>query len=241
MPKIKYPELRELTAIYPSIINDISKVKRLDYYQFNVNSKIPPFYLTSDSGEIIPVDKSGTSANEIWDDIQKSCVVLSDHWQPKLSKDFTWQEWFQDFKRLQNNRAVKQYRIRKKVEYLLRCDCLFLSLTFRPSVLDNTSKQTRRRYVREYLQSLDCKYICNIDYGKQNDREHYHAIVNTTNIDYKKYFDKCGSIKGERIKYNNYDAFVRYIYKLTNHAIKDSTNSERIMTNIKESDFDKLF
>lgn len=240
MPKIKCPDLRELTSIYPSVVNDISKVKRLDSYKSNLCC-MPPIYLTSDSGEIIPVDKNGKTADDIFNDVFETCEVLSSHWQSKLNNKYNEYDWLNDFKRIQNNRAVKQYRIRKKVEYLLRCDCLFLSLTFREDVLNNTSKSTRRRYVRDYLNSLGCKYLCNIDYGKTNGREHYHAIINTTNIDYSRYFKKCGSIKGERVIYNNYDAFVRYIWKFTNHAIKESTKCERVMTNICESDYDVLF
>ena len=56
--------------------------------------------------------------------------------------------------------------------------CLaFVTLTFRDDVLASTSERTRHRYVSAFLR-VNCRdYIANVDYGRKNGREHYHAVV----------------------------------------------------------------
>ena len=51
-----------------------------------------------------------------------------------------------------------------------------VSLTFTDEVLANTSAQTRKDYVRKWLNDNTLDYFACVDYGKENAREHYHAI-----------------------------------------------------------------
>lgn len=51
-----------------------------------------------------------------------------------------------------------------------------VSLTFTDEVLNSTNEETRKAYVRRWLNSTAVDYFACIDYGKENEREHYHAI-----------------------------------------------------------------
>lgn len=52
--------------------------------------------------------------------------------------------------------------------------CLF-TLTFDDSI-ETTTPRTRKRYATAYLNSVCDDYIACVDYGKENGREHYHAV-----------------------------------------------------------------
>jgi len=118
-------------------------------------------------------------------------------------------------------------RLRNRIEsMLLNGDCLFLTLTFNDSTLDITNTETRRKYVSRYLKSCNCKYVANIDFGAKNHREHYHAVVNCSNIDLSLW--RCyGNINVQRVRNNsielNKKRLSKYICKLSNHAIKETT------------------
>ena len=108
-------------------------------------------------------------------------------------------------------------------------DCLFLTFTFNDSTLNTTSIDTRRQIVRRYLSNYKTDYVANIDYGKKNEREHYHAVIQCNKVDYSAYH-KYGAIKGEIIKSTSDSIkLVKYINKLTNHAIKDTCKGCRLI------------
>lgn len=65
------------------------------------------------------------------------------------------------------------YYITKEDDKLL----IFGTLTFTDDVLKKTSKETRRRYVARFLNDNSIHYVANIDFGKKDDREHYHFIA----------------------------------------------------------------
>lgn len=140
------------------------------------------------------------------------------------------------------NRAGYQRTKRLKdriLKLLENQNAIFVTLTFRNSVLENTNEQTRRDYVRKYLKSQCLKYVANIDFGKTNEREHYHAVVvpKSNELDGKKYREQCGQIDFERVwhKANELDyentakRMAKYVNKLTNHAIKETTRQNRVM------------
>lgn len=130
-----------------------------------------------------------------------------------------------------NNKRKRVQRLRKKIKnIILTHDCLFLTLTFRNKVLDSTSEQTRRVYISRYLKQFNFPfYVANIDYGELNEREHYHAIVQTDFIDCKLY--KYGIIKVECVRKDEYSIkkIPTYINKLSAHAFKDSTGQCRLI------------
>lgn len=134
---------------------------------------------------------------------------------------------------LLESRRKKKERIQTKIEQLVESGkALFLTLTFKNEVFITTSKDTRRQYVRKYLKKYSGLYVANIDYGEDNGREHYHAIVDgVSDLDFKEWFQKYGAIHMRHIRTKNQQAEIlsRYITKLTNHTIKNSTNNERVI------------
>lgn len=118
-------------------------------------------------------------------------------------------------------------RLQKRVNKLLTNNCIFLTLTFTDDTLNSTSKQTRRRYITRFLSSVSNAYVGNIDYGKTNKREHYHAIVQCDRVDLSLW--KYGNLDAKRILKPNSKALSKYISKLTAHAIKETTQGQRVI------------
>lgn len=96
-------------------------------------------------------------------------------------------ELYSDFF-IQYEQAAKilsnQHQRRKRIRKYVRCmiehrgyhiPCL-VSLTFTDECLSSTSFDTRKKYVRDYLNSFYPDWFACVDYGKKNGREHYHAI-----------------------------------------------------------------
>lgn len=73
-------------------------------------------------------------------------------------------------RRRRYNRYIKEMSESYKNLFLL-------SLTFSDEVMTRTSFQTRKDYVRQWLNKNSVDYFACVDYGKENGREHYHAIV----------------------------------------------------------------
>lgn len=140
-------------------------------------------------------------------------------------------EW-KEAERVNNASYHRTKRLKDKIESMLASgSCIFLTLTFTDNVLANTSEITRKRYVARFLKSVATFYIANIDYGKKNQREHYHAIVKCDNVDGSYWSNNYGNIDFERINYSETCSVkvAKYINKLTNHAIKETTKQTRII------------
>lgn len=131
--------------------------------------------------------------------------------------------------RVNNAFIMRVYRLKKRITQMLESSkCIFVTMTFTNEVLQNTSVQTRHDYIKRFLNSLNCDYVANIDFGSQNEREHYHALVNCNKIDPKLY--NYGAINFERVRSTSDSGkLANYISKLTNHAIKSSTRGCNIM------------
>ncbi len=137
----------------------------------------------------------------------------------------------------------RQTRLQKKALEIIKSDsAIFLTLTFNDVVFNNMSKETRKKNITRFLKKTCNKYIANIDFGKKNEREHYHALVEPKGdiIDNKEYYKIFynSSINFERIKITskkNHDIestskkVSKYVSKLTNHAIKETTQQNRII------------
>ena len=118
----------------------------------------------------------------------------------------------------------RKSRVKDRVSAMLKCGkCLFITLTFTDIVLNQTTYDKRRRYVREFLKEYSNYYIANIDFGDKNGREHYHAIILCDYIDSKDW--KYGFSKINTIVNNSKSAEItsKYVTKLSSHAIKKST------------------
>lgn len=119
-------------------------------------------------------------------------------------------------------------RLKDRISTMLREGrCYFLTLTFTDDTLNRVSAKTRRRYVTYFLKSLSDTYVANIDFGSENGREHYHAVVLADVVDMSAW-DCFGFSKAQKIaSEDDYAPLAKYISKLTNHAVKATTNGCR--------------
>lgn len=78
-----------------------------------------------------------------------------------------------------DKQKAKRRRIRKYIKGMVESyDCLYLaSFTFTDYYLESTSADTRLRYLKHWLNTFALDYYCCIDFGKINQREHYHGII----------------------------------------------------------------
>lgn len=122
-------------------------------------------------------------------------------------------------------------RLKAKIKSMLNSgNCIFLTFTFTNETLAKTSADTRRQKVRRFLSSYNCEYVANIDFGKKNGREHYHALIQCDKVNYKD-FD-YGALNGEKVRSSeDIVRLAKYISKLTNHAIKDTAKGSHIIYN----------
>lgn len=124
----------------------------------------------------------------------------------------------------QRNTRLKN-RIR---DFLQIGNCIFLTLTFRDDVLEKTSEKTRRLYVTQCLKACSKYYIANIDYGDHTQREHYHAIVVSDLFELDSW-EYGFSFAKRIIESSNPLVLAKYVSKLTNHAIKETTRRNHII------------
>lgn len=147
-----------------------------------------------------------------------------------------------DFERILKARYQKCSRIKKRFVYLLtRFDYIwFVTFTF-DNYYINKSDRSKRDLMKSVLNTHDFKYMLNIDYGKKNEREHYHCIL-ATNIDFNvnqflqsHYPCHCLAIQCKKGK-NDFKRLLKYINKLTNHCLKSTTKNRRMLYNFKGYD-----
>lgn len=147
-------------------------------------------------------------------------------------------ESYLQMKKAKHNQMTK---LNKHIDFYIKngdYDLIFATFTF-----DNNSLEMNFEYRRKkLLKSLkDCPiiddYILNIDYGKKNEREHYHGLlfVKKGSIEYKfKKDSKCWYIENMPIEYNlgfttfqkvgndekDFKKVSSYVSKLSLHALK---------------------
>jgi len=148
-------------------------------------------------------------------------------------------EWKEAFK-INAANLGRVARLRPKIEKMLQnYECTFLTLTFSNDYLQKSTPQARRLAIQRFLNSFECYYIGNIDFGSDDvyvshkgeirqatKREHYHAIVARpiTDDDRKRYKALgYGSLCAKSVLVPNAKALSKYVSKLTNHAVKETT------------------
>ena len=136
-------------------------------------------------------------------------------------------EFLDECKRLFNAERARVGRLKKRIAYMLNYDCIFLTFTFTDSVLNNCNQSTLRTYVVRTLKSFSDYYVANIDFGKKNGRLHYHGLVVAEKVDYTIW--TYGSLNGKKVFNKNSSALAKYIAKLSNHAIKETTKGSYII------------
>lgn len=148
-----------------------------------------------------------------------------------------------EYESILNSRYLKVSRVKKRLLYLfIRYKYIwFCTFTFSDKYI-NKSDRTKRDLIKSVLNTHDIKYILNVDYGKQNMRQHFHCIV-ATNIDFdvNQFFQNyySGGFSLSIQCKNGVDDFKRlskYINKLVNHCIKATTNRQRLVYNFKGYD-----
>ena len=151
-------------------------------------------------------------------------------------------EYDPQFEKLLNARIQKVGRIKKRLLYLLiRYKYIwFCTFTFDNNYI-NKSERTKRDLIKKYLNTHDFKYILNIDYGKQTQRQHFHCILATNqDIDINQYFQgnyPCHSLSIQcKNGIDDFKRLTKYIDKLVNHCIKASTRRQRLVYNFKGYD-----
>lgn len=115
-------------------------------------------------------------------------------------------------------------RLKDRVMDILSTGCAsFITLTFTNKVFKDTNELTRRKYVSRWLRSFGVPYVANIDYGKNTNREHYHAVIGCS-IPFKSWSYGFSDIEPIKTKTeNDIICLSKYVSKLTNHAIKETT------------------
>lgn len=150
---------------------------------------------------------------------------LSDEYGPQ------WYEIVEECKRIGNSSYQRIKRLKERIKCLMHeGKCLFLTLTFNPETLNNTTSEYRRQLVIDFLKATNSQYIANIDFGKENEREHYHAIIQSHEVDYT-LWHPFGAVKGEKVhlRANCETKLAKYIDKLALHSIKDTTHKNRLI------------
>lgn len=188
--------------------------KKYSLTQFKKGQELKAFY---ENGEIV----------ELWKPLDPSQEKFYQFLMAQEDNKIYWKE----AERVNNASYHRTKRLKLKILNMITSgSCIFLTLTFKNDVLENTSQETRKRYVARALKTMSSCYIANIDYGKKNEREHYHAIVLADSVDHKLW--KYGNIDFERVRTNEDTSPVKiakYITKLTNHAIKETVKQNRLI------------
>lgn len=147
------------------------------------------------------------------------------------------------YEKLLNARIQKVGRIKKRLLYLLlRYKYIwFCTFTFSDKYI-NKSERTKRDLIKSVLNTHDFKYILNIDYGKQTQRQHFHCILATdfdmdVNQYFQNFYDGGFSLSIQCKKgLEDLTRLTKYIDKLVNHCIKATTRRQRLVYNFKGYD-----
>lgn len=134
--------------------------------------------------------------------------------------------------KIDHNKYKRTTRLRNRVSSLIKSgQAHFITLTFRDDVLDSTNEDTRRQLVRRFLKQYATDYVANIDYGKETQREHYHAITDCA-IDQWPY----GFFNSKAIAPNleSETRLPMYITKLTHHALKKTVRGSSLIYSRKK-------
>lgn len=134
----------------------------------------------------------------------------------------------------------RKTRLRKKIQTIFdSCAVvIFVTLTFNDNVLERSTDKSRRVAVCRWFKDCCLKdvyvpYIANIDFGKENGREHYHGLIGcrVPKSQLEFWQSTYGSIKLEtvRISVADKNRLSSYVAKMTNHAMKETTKRSHLI------------
>ena len=70
-----------------------------------------------------------------------------------------------------------KWRLKLRIDYMVRnFDCMFVTFTLNDFGISLKMK-TLKNKICALLKSLNCYYVGNVDYGKENERLHFHFVV----------------------------------------------------------------
>lgn len=134
--------------------------------------------------------------------------------------------------KIDHNKYKRTTRLRNRVSSLIESgQAYFITLTFRDDVLESTSEDTRRQFVRRFLKEQSSEYVANIDYGKTTEREHYHAITNCNIEEWPYGFSNSKPIAPNL---ESETKLPMYITKLTHHALKKTVKGSSLIYSRKK-------
>lgn len=137
-------------------------------------------------------------------------------------------------------RKRKKNRYNKRIKEMVESydELIFLTLTFTDEVISSTSENTRKRYVQRWLNENCRDYLANEDFGKQNGRQHFHAVVAFNKSGVQKW--EYGFEKRQKIRFNEEDRSTYrisgYLLKIANHGGKLGTGKSFSKRGLKEVD-----
>ena len=196
-----------------SKIDYVFKAKVLESGLCEIEKKISKTFYVSQINEMygIDIENSNTYSNEM-------ATQLLQFYMETCPNEFL------EATKINHATYQRVKRLKDRIAKLLKKPCLFLTLTFTNETLSNTSEKTRRRYVTRYLKNFNVEFVGNKDFGAKNGREHYHAVIQSEHIDYSLW--TYGAIKGLKVRLDENstkERLAKYVAKLTNHAIKETT------------------
>ena len=149
-----------------------------------------------------------------------------------------WTEEIVECERIRNNLQRQRKKIEDHLNFLSKgnWNLYFLTLTLSEKCIETTSYKTRKTTITRLLSSFCDDFILNVDYGLENEREHYHAIIvvkkKNTNVSQDEDGHivieplengyKYGFYRAEEIRCGSEDTarLSKYIAKLTMHSLK---------------------
>lgn len=209
MAQPDYPLKSLILSEYPEYLEMQRKVS-IAFFRYSQYLK------TNEPMKLYPGDYTPEQANEINETMLHTCPAL-------------WKEC----ERINHAYYERVRRLKQRIEHMLNNGKnVFLTLTFRDKTLNKTSAKTRRDYVRKYLKQFNCEYVANIDFGEEHEREHYHAVLNKEFINPLTW--NFGNLDVKQVRTateNELDCIrlAKYVAKLTNHAIKETTKRSNII------------
>lgn len=165
--------------------------------------------------------------------------VVNDYDLENTYFDLLLQYDYKDIKEARKINKASFYRVKrlqKRIsDMLTNGHCIFATFNFTDDVLNKTKEETRRQYVRKYLKQFNCDYVANIDFGSDKQytdrkgnirqatsREHYHALICIDKLPLNWSYG-YQYLEHVRIRSKCDIKLSKYISKLTNHAIKETT------------------
>lgn len=151
----------------------------------------------------------------------------------------------QKYENILTARYHKVSRIKQDLVYLICRHSFIWFCTFTyDNYYINCCERTKKDLIKKVLNHEDFKYLMNKDYGSKTEREHYHVILATNyNVDIhlflKEHYPCFSSAQRVNTTLNDVKRLSKYINKLTNHCIKDSTCNSRLYKNFKSYPFCK--